>query len=108
MINSGDVLLKIPNDISGARKIDAEFQNAVELIRQAQILRSKGSIAAGLKELERALNTPELNQEFEDQVLLELQNKKQESMASLLKWEKVATEGLELHQGKMLYEMPLI
>jgi len=25
MINSGDVLLKIPNDISGARKIDAEF-----------------------------------------------------------------------------------
>jgi len=67
MINSGDVLLKIPQDLSGASKKNSpEFQQTVELIRQAQSLRARGSIAAGLKELEKALNTPMLNHEFEE------------------------------------------
>jgi hypothetical protein len=62
MINSGDVLLKVPEDLSGAsKKQSSEFKDTVDLIREAQSLRARGSIAAGLKELEKALNTPMLN-----------------------------------------------
>jgi len=46
------------------------------------------------------LDSPVLNQEFEEQVQLELQNKKYESMSSLLKWEDIATESLEKHKTK--------
>jgi hypothetical protein len=41
------------------------------LLKTAQSLRAKGSISDGLKVLEQALSSSELNKYFEEQVLLE-------------------------------------
>jgi hypothetical protein len=64
--------------------------NAVNLIKEAHWLRSKGSIAQGLQVLEQALK--EHANEFEPQIKQELQNKRIESQAELLKWEDIAQE----------------
>ena len=64
--------------------------NAVNLIKEALWLRSKGSIAEGLKVLEQALN--DHADEFEPQIKQELLNKRIESQAELLKWEDIAAE----------------
>ena len=64
--------------------------NAVNLIKEAHWLRSKGSIAQGLQVLEQALK--EHADEFEPPIKQELQNKRIESQAELLKWEDIAQE----------------
>ena len=65
-------------------------ENAVNLIKEAHMLRSKGDIAEGLQILEQALK--EHKDEFEPQVRTELENKRRESQAELLKWEDIAKE----------------
>ena len=66
MIQSGTVMLKNPLELPGKKDMNNQFSHAIKLIGKAQSLRAKGSISEGLKELEKALSTPELNQEFED------------------------------------------
>ena len=54
------------------------------------MLKNNGNIAEGLKVLEDALNDPKINDFLEDHIKLELQNKRLESKAELLKWEEIA------------------
>ena len=56
------------------------------------MLRSKGSIAEGLLVLQQALDDPKISNYLEDHIKMELQNKRLESKAELLKWDEIANE----------------
>ena len=89
-----------------ANKGAADYSEAVNLIKQAQNLNSRGSTTQGLKKIEEALAHLEANAGFEEQVKLDLQNKKLESLADLLKWDVIAREALAAHADKQLFEIP--
>jgi len=59
----------------------------VNLIKDSQDLRNKGRIEEALRELENTLSSPELSADFEPSVKKELENKKFEYKAELLKWD---------------------
>ena len=61
---------------------------------------SKGCTKQGLKAIEEALAHLESHAGFEKQVKLNLQNKKFESLADLLKWDQISSDSLELHGNK--------
>jgi len=69
-------------------------------------LRSRGSISKGLKVLEETLKSLDTQEGFEEQVKIDLQNKRLESLSDLLKWDVIAKESLSSHKGKQLYEIP--
>jgi len=71
-----------------------------------QTLRAKGSISKGLKVLEETLKSLEVQEGFEEQVKLDIQNKRLESLSDLLKWDVIARDSLKLHSKKPLYEIP--
>ena len=85
---------------------DDDYTRTVNLIKQVQGLRSRGSINKGLKVLEEALKSVEVQEVFEEQVKLDLQNKRLESLSDLLKWDVISRESVILHEGKQLYEIP--
>lgn len=78
------------------------------LIKQAQMLRTRGKINEGLQVLEAVLQNEEINKMFEDQVRLELENKRYESYTELLKWENISQISLDIHSQKQLYEIPFL
>ena len=84
----------------------ADYSEAVNLIKQAQNLNARGCTTQGLKAIEGALAHLEANAGFEEQVKLDLQTKKLESLADLLKWDVIAREALEAHGNKQLFEIP--
>jgi hypothetical protein len=59
----------------------------VNLIKCAQDLKNKGKIEEALQELESALNSPQLCQEFGQAIRNELETKKLEYKSELLKWD---------------------
>ena len=104
MEDTEKVLLKDSEEVNSIS--DFDYAKTVELIKTAQSLRAKGSISDGLKVLEQALSSSELNKYFEEQVLLEQQNKKFEAMSDLLKWDTLSDQSLKLYGKKQLYEIP--
>ncbi len=67
-------------------------EHVVNLIKYVQELKNKGRIEAAWKEMENTLNNKDFCKDFEDQIKLELENKKFEYMSELLKWDSIATE----------------
>ena len=67
-------------------------EEAVNLIKEAHMLKNKGSITAGLQVLEQALKDPKIGEYLDDHIKEELKNKRLESMAELLKWDDIAKE----------------
>ena len=104
MEDTEKVLLKDSEEVKSIS--DFDYAKTVELLKTAQSLRAKGSISDGLKVLEQALSSSELNKYFEEQVLLEQQNKKFEAMSDLLKWDTLSDQSLKLYGTKQLYEIP--
>ena len=70
------------------------------------MLRTKGSIAEGLEVLEKALNDADLSDDLDDHIKLELQNKRLDSKAELLKWDEIAKELTSEYRDKQLCEIP--
>lgn len=56
------------------------------------MLKTKGNIAEGLLVLEQTLSDPKIVGQLEDHIKLELQNKRLQSKAELLKWDEIASE----------------
>ena len=56
--------------------------------------------------LEETLQSVDVQECFEEQVKLDLQNKRLESLSDLLKWDVITSESIPLHSGKQLYEIP--
>ena len=83
-----------------------EYAKTVNLIKQVQNLRSQGSISKGLKVLEETLKSLNSQECFEEQVKVDLQNKRLESLSDLLKWDVIARESLQTHQSKQLADIP--
>jgi hypothetical protein len=77
----------------------------VNLIKEAQDLKNKGRIEEALSQLENTLKLPELCMDLEDSVKRELENKKLECKAELLKWDHIAVELLEQSKGKQLHQI---
>lgn len=80
--------------------------SAANLIREAQSFRSKGEIKKGLAVLESVLSSPEFDKQFEDQVKLELTNKRYASFSELLKWDSIADMAAAQHHSKQLFDIP--
>lgn len=72
------------------KKMSQDEEQAVNLIKEAHMLKNKGSIAEGLQVLEQALG--EHSEFLDEHIRLELQNKRLESKAELLKWDEIAKE----------------
>lgn len=75
---------------------------AMNLIKEANKQRGKGNISEGLSILEQALNDPHLNKEFDEHIKIELENKRLDSKAELLKWDEIANElNLQYKQNQL-------
>jgi hypothetical protein len=59
-------------------------------------------IKMALKELESTLNNEELSLNFEVSIKQELENKRYEYKSQLLKWDSIAQELHNAHQGKQV------
>ena len=64
-------------------------------------------MSQGLKVLEETLKLMDAQDCFEDEVKLDLENKRLESLADLLKWDIISRESLERHGTKQLNDIPL-
>lgn len=62
-------------------------ERIVNLIKEAQDLRNRGRIEDALKQMENTLQQPDLCGDFDASVRRELENKKLEYKAELLKWD---------------------
>lgn len=63
-------------------------------------MRSQGSISKGLRKLEETLKTMSAQEGFEEQVKVDLRNKRLESLSDLLKWDIIAKESLQTHKNR--------
>lgn len=71
------------------------------------MLKTKGSIAAGLQVLEDALKDPKMSEYLEDHIKLELESKRLESKAELLKWDEIASDlTRSSYNNKQLRDIP--
>lgn len=71
------------------------------------MLRTKGNIQEGLLALEQTLNDPKVSAYLEDHIKLEMQNKRLQSKAELLKWDEIAQELSEgEYSRKQLKDIP--
>jgi len=86
-------------------QLQQDQERVVNLIKDSQDLRNKGRIEEALREMEATLSSPELVAGFEESVRRELENKKLEYKAELLKWDQIAGELLEENKGRQLYEI---
>lgn len=80
----------------------------MNLIKEAHRLKSKGSIALGLQVLEQALSDPKVSEYLDDHIKDELQNKRLDSKAELLKWDEIAKELTSVPEvnQRMLKDIP--
>jgi hypothetical protein len=96
------------DDQKNDAKMSQDQEHAVNLIKEAHKLKSKGSIAQGLQILEQALSDPKVSEYLDDHIKIELQNKRLDSKAELLKWDEIAKDMTSnpLINQKMLKDIP--
>lgn len=79
----------------------------MNLIKRVQQLKGNGKIALALKDLETHLSNSDLCKSFETALHRELETKRLEYKAELLKWDKMADHLYETHKNssvKAIYE----
>lgn len=79
----------------------------MNLIKRVQQLKGNGKIALALKDLETHLSNSDLCKSFETALHRELETKRLEYKAELLKWDKMADQLYETHKNstvKAIYE----